>query len=106
MSVLKKVPGINKKEVKTSLSYFTYLRWFERYIQEKASVEFIDATEGGAKIKGTHIYKLKKVIKKFSFNKIYKKKYINKIINSNYRQNKQLTATEISKISTEISKNI
>ncbi len=38
--------------VLTSLNLFTYLKWFERYVQEKNDIQFWNCTEGGAYIQG------------------------------------------------------
>lgn len=58
----RQVEGIDGEKVPTLKNLYLYLRWFENYIKEYPEIEFIDATEGGAKIKGTKIMKLKDVI--------------------------------------------
>ncbi|WP_432662678.1 6-hydroxymethylpterin diphosphokinase MptE-like protein [Wukongibacter baidiensis] len=57
------VKDINDKDVLTDKVLFSFLRWFERKIEEDISERvYIDATEGGAKIIGTKIMTLQKVI--------------------------------------------
>lgn len=60
-----KVPGNYEKEVATIKNLDDYRKWFEDYIERWESeyeVEFINATEGGAKIKGTKLMSLADVI--------------------------------------------
>ncbi|WP_167956037.1 motility associated factor glycosyltransferase family protein [Anaerosporobacter faecicola] len=60
---LKKIPDIRGNLVKTSKHLDLYRRWIEQRIKNTAtSVEFIDATEGGAYIEGTKIMKMSDVI--------------------------------------------
>lgn len=80
VSLLKKVDGINGKDVFTSKAYYSYLRWFERYIRNNQDVTYIDASEGGAKIAGTKIMKLQEVIKKYCREFIDKKEIIRRVI--------------------------
>lgn len=54
------VEGINEEKVKSREDWYEFLMWFEKMtkIAKEAGKEIIDATEGGAKIKGTTIMKL------------------------------------------------
>lgn len=61
MSVL--VEDIHGGKVKTSKDLLIYKEWFEKKIEEYPDIETIDATEGGAKIRGSIIRKLSDVIK-------------------------------------------
>lgn len=62
----KYVDGVNGEKVKTRADWLMYLEWFERIIKGMSGkVDVIDATEGGAKINGTKIMKLSKVIEKY-----------------------------------------
>ena len=57
------VESVNGEKVKTRADWLGYIRWFENsIIQLDDSTEVIDATEGGAKIKGTKIMSLSEVI--------------------------------------------
>ena len=60
-----KVPGNYVEELPTLKNLDSYRRWFEDYIEWWGAgheVEFINATEGGAKIKGTKLMALADVI--------------------------------------------
>ncbi|WP_069650362.1 6-hydroxymethylpterin diphosphokinase MptE-like protein [Caloranaerobacter ferrireducens] len=59
---LRKVEGIDGKPVFTTKSLSIFRRWIENRIEKEKRVTFIDATEGGAKIRGTIIMTLKEVI--------------------------------------------
>lgn len=54
-----KVLDVYGKEVYTEPNMLSYLRWFESFISVFSSIRFIDATEGGAAIKGTEIKSMK-----------------------------------------------
>ncbi|WP_422446922.1 motility associated factor glycosyltransferase family protein [Thermoanaerobacterium sp. DL9XJH110] len=61
-----KVKDIYGNEIYTNYSMYTFLKWFEREIKDSdKSIEFIDATEGGAKIEGTTIMTLREAIDKY-----------------------------------------
>lgn len=47
------VEDIHGNPIKTRRDWYTYLQWFENAIYSMPDMEVIDATEGGAKIKGT-----------------------------------------------------
>ncbi len=68
--ILNKIPmcwvdDIYGNKVKTSVSMWTWIQWFEYQIQTTPDIQFIDATEGGARIPGTTIMTLKEVINKY-----------------------------------------
>lgn len=59
------IDGIYGGKVKTRHDWVQYLKWFERVIAEvQGEIEVIDATEGGALIRGTKIMTLAEVIAK------------------------------------------
>lgn len=57
------VPGIYGGMVKTEIRMKSYLEWFEKEIHLHPEITVIDATEGGALIKGTKIMTLADAIK-------------------------------------------
>lgn len=59
---LRQVPDIYGNKVYTSNNLDIYRKWIEKRIKEVTDVEFIDATEGGAKIEGMMTRKLSEVI--------------------------------------------
>ncbi|MDI6703306.1 MAG: DUF115 domain-containing protein [bacterium] len=60
------VEGIDGNPVLTSQVLSDFLRWFEIVIRfTKHKTTYIDSTEGGAKIKGTHIMSLKEAINNY-----------------------------------------
>lgn len=65
ISSMRKIKDITGKEVYTSKNLSIYLRWIENRIRKEENIEFIDATEGGARIIGTDIMCLKDVINKY-----------------------------------------
>lgn len=54
--------GINGGMVKTSSEFMIYLDWFEQELECNKKLKVIDATEGGAKIKGTIVKSLSEAI--------------------------------------------
>ncbi len=56
--------------VKARYDWYTYLLWFEETIAVCPQIEVIDATEGGAKIKGTKIMALSEAILKYCVKEI------------------------------------
>lgn len=56
------VEGMDGKQVYTIKNLDIYRKWIERRIAEEKEIEFIDATEGGAKIAGMKIMALKDVM--------------------------------------------
>lgn len=59
---LRQVKDIYGNMVGTSKNLDIYRKWIERRIKDVKGIEFIDATEGGAKIEGMKISKLKDCI--------------------------------------------
>ncbi|MDE7298877.1 MAG: hypothetical protein K2N94_08615, partial [Lachnospiraceae bacterium] len=60
------VDGVDGEKVKTRHDWLQYLRWFERVVQETAGeIEVIDATEGGARIRGTELMRLSEAIDRY-----------------------------------------
>lgn len=76
------VPGYNEESVFTSRSLYTFLKWFEIKIDLNKDTLFINATEGGAKIKGTLQLTLNEAIEKYcvaavNVENILKEAYLN-----------------------------
>lgn len=63
---LRDVVDVYGSTVQTSINLYSYLRWIQNRISEEKQIEFIDATEGGARIKGTKVMKLSEVIDRFT----------------------------------------
>ncbi len=59
------VPGYFGKPVSTSRSFYTFLKWFENKIEQIEDRHIINATEGGAMIKGTAQVPLAEAIEKY-----------------------------------------
>ncbi|OEF97712.1 motility associated factor glycosyltransferase family protein [Desulfuribacillus alkaliarsenatis] len=57
-----KVPGIYGGEVDTSWQLYTFLKWFEDFIQAHSERKYINATQGGAKIVGSDVRDLEEVV--------------------------------------------
>lgn len=60
---LRDIEDINGNIIQTSKNLYIYLRWIQNRIAEAEGIEFIDASEGGAKIEGTKIMKLRDIAK-------------------------------------------
>lgn len=58
------IESVDGGKVLTRLDFKMYRDWFEDQIKEKSNIRVIDATEGGAKIHGSEIMKLKEAIEK------------------------------------------
>jgi len=58
------IEDINGNMVYTQKNLYVYLRWIKNRISQEPNIDFIDATEGGAKIAGTEILSLEETIKK------------------------------------------
>ncbi|MBR1598340.1 MAG: motility associated factor glycosyltransferase family protein [Lachnospiraceae bacterium] len=58
---VREIEGIEGNQILTYTDYYSYLLWFEQTIMMYPELEFIDATEGGAKISGTRIAALEEV---------------------------------------------
>lgn len=59
---LRDVEDVYGKTIQTSKNLYIYLRWIQNRIVEEKDIEFIDATEGGARIKGTKIMRLRDIV--------------------------------------------
>lgn len=59
---LRDIEDIKGDIIQTSKNLYIYLRWIQNRIAKESHIEFIDATEGGARIKGTKVMKLGEVI--------------------------------------------
>lgn len=68
------VEGINGDKVKTNYMLDKFRLFLERQIVEHKSINFINATEGGSKIEGTHTENLKESLEKYGKEKIEKVK--------------------------------
>lgn len=62
--------------VRTSKDFYHYLKWFEEQALEAPEITVIDATEGGAKIKGTVIRTLKETIEEYCLEDINVSSYL------------------------------
>lgn len=61
---MRQVEDIHGNLISTSRSLDIFRNWIENRIRDVKGIEFIDATEGGAKIKGMRIARLTDVLKK------------------------------------------
>lgn len=78
-----RVEDIDGKEVLSKPEWYVFLKWFEKEIEKDNSQKiYIDATEGGAKINGTKVMKLRDVIDKYCKEDIATTEKINNIINN------------------------
>ncbi|MBU5436661.1 DUF115 domain-containing protein [Tissierella sp. MSJ-40] len=59
---LRNVEDINGNSIQTSKNLYIYLRWIQNRIAKENDIEFIDATEGGARIMGTKVIKLRDIV--------------------------------------------
>ncbi|WP_425448032.1 motility associated factor glycosyltransferase family protein [Dethiothermospora halolimnae] len=64
------IKDIHGQDVYTTQVWLSFLRWFEEYIETISDKVVIDATEGGAKIKGTKVMTLKETIDKYCLKNI------------------------------------
>lgn len=62
---LRDVEDVYGNIVKTQKNLYIYLRWIQNRIAEEKNIEFIDATEGGARIRGTKVMKLSEIVDKY-----------------------------------------
>lgn len=61
----REVEGIDGNKVVTRIDWFRYLDWFGNAIESNPQCHVIDATEGGAKIRGTQILTLREAIETY-----------------------------------------
>lgn len=59
------INDIYGNKVSTSKNFMTMISYFENYFYNKPDRTYIDATEGGAKIKNTEIKTMKEVVKEY-----------------------------------------
>lgn len=59
------VIGNNGEKLWTNSAYYSFLLWFENEIANTSGTTFINATEGGARIKGAEVMKLSEVVDKY-----------------------------------------
>lgn len=59
------VDSVDGGKVVTRIDFKLYLDWFEKIIEEWKNIHVVDATEGGALIRGTEIMTLNDAIKKY-----------------------------------------
>lgn len=64
------VESIDGEQIETRGDWLGYLQWFENAIAANPTVLTIDATEGGAKIKGSQIMTLKDAVSRFCLKEI------------------------------------
>lgn len=74
------VEDIYGNPIKTRYDWYIYIRWFEDAVDLFEGEEVIDATEGGAKIKGTTIMTLKEAIDKYCLKQVDCKKIISALV--------------------------
>lgn len=60
------IEDVYGKNIYTTRDYYYYLKWFEQMTDLYPQMQLIDATEGGAKIKGTFIMTLQEAIDKYA----------------------------------------
>ncbi|MCX7920739.1 MAG: DUF115 domain-containing protein [Clostridia bacterium] len=70
-SSLRSIAGQDGNTVYTSKNLYIYLKWIEKKIQEEENTVFLNATEGGAFIKGTKNVTLKEVLDIYLSNNNY-----------------------------------
>lgn len=62
---IRMIEDIYGNSIKTRYDWYIYLQWFVNSIETMQEIEVIDATEGGARIKGTKLMTLKDVIDQY-----------------------------------------
>lgn len=97
------VDGIDGKPVLTEYNMFIYKKWYEEQVNKYPEIDIIDATEGGALIKGTVIKKLKTAL---SENCGRKKSFDEIIDNAEKLFNDKNESDKMKKIITETMENI
>ncbi|SHH20699.1 motility associated factor glycosyltransferase family protein [Tepidibacter thalassicus] len=79
-----KVKDIHGEDILTSSSLYSFLCWFEEFIQKNNDKHFINATEGGVDIKGTNIMSLEDVIKRYCSCEFNPKNVIDSVVKYKY----------------------
>ena len=59
---LRDVEDIYGNTIQTLKNLYIYLRWIQNRTSEEKSIDFIDASEGGVRIRGTKVMKLSNVV--------------------------------------------
>lgn len=67
---MKYIPGYDGTDVLSDISLIEFLRWIEKFISNHDETLYINATEGGAKIKGTVQMPFQKVIEQYNLDKV------------------------------------
>lgn len=75
------IEDINGNKISTSPQLYYYLNWFEEFIENHPDSCFVDATEGGAKIKGTEVLALQNTMNRYCKNLINPSKIMDQLIN-------------------------
>ena len=96
------VEGINDNEVYASKQFKTFINYFNDYFTKRSDRTYIDATEGGAKIKETKIMTLEETINQY-LNKNYNPEQILKEI---YKDKKATLNNELSEFRIELEETI
>lgn len=104
------VEGNDGTTVRTFSNWYQFKKWFENWIEENDDREYINATEGGARIYGTKIQKLQEVIEKYCKSEVQPfKKLVSIAAEFRKPNNKQGTyamLTEKSKLVGEVEKKL
>lgn len=74
------IEGIDGEMIKTSYEFQLYLDWFEEEIKKNPQYKVIDATEGGARIKGTIIKTLSEAIREECNNEINMEEILKSVV--------------------------
>lgn len=59
------VESVDGGTVKTTLDYYEFIKWFERYMQQYPELKLVDATEGGARLRGAETISFSEAIQKY-----------------------------------------
>lgn len=99
------VEDVHGNKVYTDIMMMNFLIWFEVYIKEHTDKLVIDATEGGAKIKGTEIISLKETIKKYCTEEVDVKLRLEQILKENKKdKNKENLLVKLKELKEELYK--
>lgn len=92
------VEDIYGNMVRTNASMQLYLRWFEMQMDRFPELNVIDATEGGAKIRGTKILPLKEVVETYCIQEVDFSRQIEAIPPAFSKEEQEKIQTEWSQI--------
>ena len=73
------VEDIHGEKIKTRFDWYAFLKWMEGVILQMPEIDIIDATEGGARIKGTRLMTLREVIDQYCDKKVDCEEIINRM---------------------------